>query len=545
MPLSARLLLVFLLGLQNGLAQLPYAQDRLIIQWQSTRDFNVQQCLERQVFGHSQVDALTQRWGPVQIQRTGNPHHKRTYRLNFPNPIPIESVITAFEQTGLFEFVEPDYIGFGCTAGASLDSIPDDPFFHLQYQCLNTGINFDTLPMRADADMDMELAWELETGSDEVVIALLDSGVKLDHPDLRNRLWSNPLDTLDGIDNDNNGYIDDYQGWNFISQNNNPNDRNGHGTQMMSLMAAEANNQMGLAGIDWHCRVMNCQVLNRNNSGMHSWWAEGLYYATEMGADIINLSLGGGNSSQLLEEAIQYASERGVVLVAGMGNFNTDLPFYPAAYPETIAVGATNAVDQRAAPFFQGGLTGSNYNNYIDVVAPGDYLYALSHEQDTFTYLLDAGTSQACAMVSGVCGLLLAQDTSRSAADIREILQATAEDQVGDPAEDTPGFDIYYGYGRVNAHQALLYSSIDPVDPSHTDDLPLLLFPNPARDYLYIQGATPEGTVEVYNGLGQNALSLHPGPSGEVDVSALPDGWYLVRYSPAEGSSREAPFIKH
>ena len=537
--------MIFAIGLQSGLAQLPYAQNRLIIQWQNTRDFNAHQCLEKQTFGQSQVDALTQRWGPMQIQRTGNPHHQRTYCLVFPNPIPVETVITAFRQTGLFEFVEPDYVGYGCTAGPSLDSIPDDPFFHLQYPCLNTGTNFDTLPMKADADMDMELAWDLETGSSEVIIALLDSGVKLDHPDLRNRLWSNPLDTIDGIDNDGNGHIDDFQGWNFISQSNNPNDRNGHGTQMMSLMAAEANNQMGLAGIDWHSRIMNCQVLNRNNSGMHSWWAEGLYYATDMGADIINLSLGGGSSSQLLEEAIQYASERGVVLVSAMGNFDTDLPFYPAAYPETIAVGATNALDQRAAPFFQGGLTGSNYNTYIDVVAPGDYLYALSHDQDTFAYLLDAGTSQACAMVSGVCGLLLAQDTSRSSADIREILQTTAEDQVGAPTEDTPGFDSYYGYGRVNAHQALLYSSIDPVYPSLTDDSPLVLFPNPVRNYLHVQGAIPEGTIEVYNALGQSILSLHPGSSGEVDVSSLPNGWYLVRYSPAEGSSREALFIKY
>lgn len=545
MYLSARLLLVFVLGVQTGLAQLPYAQDRLIVQWQDTRDFNALRYLEKQAFGHPQVDALLQRWGPVQIQRTGNPHHQRTYCLVFSNPIPVEAAITALEQTELFEFVEPDFIGFGCAAGPSLDSVPDDPFFHLQYQCLNTGTNFGTLPMKADADMDMELAWELETGSGEVVIALLDSGVKLDHPDLRNRLWSNPLDAIDGIDNDGNGYVDDFQGWNFISQSNNPSDRNGHGTQMMSLMAAEANNQRGMAGIDWHCRVMNCQVLNRNNSGMHSWWAEGIYYATDMGADIINLSLGGYDSSQLLEEAIQYASERGVVIVAAMGNFNIDTPFYPAAYPETIAVGATNALDQRAAPFFQGVFNGSNYNTYIDVVAPGDYLYALSHDQDTFAYLLDAGTSQACAMVSGVCGLLLAQDTSRSAADIREILRATAEDQVGDPIEDTPGFDDYYGYGRVNAHQALLYSSVDPIDTAHAADAPLLLFPNPVRNLLYMQGATADGTVEVYNALGQKVLNLHPESSGEVDVSTLPNGWYLVRYSAPEGSTQEMPFIKH
>lgn len=228
-----------------------------------------------------------------------------------------------------------------------------------------------------------------------------------------------------------------------------------------------------------------------------------------------------------------------------MGNFNTDIPFYPAAYPETIAVGATYALDKRAAPFFWGGLSGSNYNTYIDVVAPGDYLYALSHDQDTFAYLLDAGTSQACAMVSGVCGLLLAQDTSRSPADIREILHVTAEDQVGDPAEDIPGFDSYYGYGRVNAHQALLYSSIDPVDTTLKDGSPLILFPNPVRDLLHIQGATPEGNVEIYNASGQNILRLQPGASGEVNVSSLPTGWYVVRYSSTEGVSREAPFIKH
>ncbi len=545
MPLHFRLFLILAMGLQIGLAQLPYVQNQLIIQWQDTRDFNVHECLEKQTFGHSLVDALTQRWGLVQIQRTGNPHHQRTYCLVFSNPIPMETVMADFRHTGLFEFVEPNFIGHGCSANSSLDSIPDDPFFYLQYPCLNTGTNFDTLLMKADADMDLELAWELETGSSEVIIALLDSGVKLDHPDLRNRLWSNPLDTLDGIDNDGNGYIDDFQGWNFISQNNNPNDKNGHGTQMMSLMAAEANNQRGLAGIDWYCRVMNCQVLNQNNTGRHNWWAEGLYYATDMGADIINLSLGGYDTSQLLEDAIKYASERGVTLVAAMGNFDTDQPHYPAAYPETIAVGATNALDQRAAPFFRAIYSGSNYNTYMDVVAPGDYLPALSHDQDTFAYLLNSGTSQACALVSGVCGLLLAQDTSRTPADIREILRATAEDRVGTPEEDTPGFDVYYGYGRINAYQALRYSSADPVDSTLTANSPLILFPNPVRNYLYIQGATPESTVEVYNTLGQKVLSLAAEPFRGVNVSSLPNGWYLVRYLPAEGNAREAPFIKY
>jgi subtilisin family serine protease len=152
-----------------------------------------------------------------------------------------------------------------------------------------------------------------------------------------------------------------------------------------------------------------------------------------------------------------------------MMNFNNDTPYYPAAYslqfPNVIAVGATNPDDSRTAPFFWSATSGSNYGSHLDVVAPGNYIYGLDYLSDTSSSSYWGGTSQATPLVAGIASLILAHNPSLTPQQVRQILEDTAEDQVGNPLEDTPGYDIYMGYGRVNAFAAL--QSPLSVDENH------------------------------------------------------------------------------
>jgi subtilisin family serine protease len=166
------------------------------------------------------------------------------------------------------------------------------------------------------------------------------------------------------------------------------------------------------------------------------------------------MSEGGFDYSKTLENAINYAYDSGCLIVASMMNKNNDDSYYPASFKNVLAVGATDTDDGRCRQFTWGG--GSNWGNHISVVAPGNRIYGLDYK-DSYNYdVYWSGTSQATAYVTGIAALLLAQDNSRTNKDLKEIITSTAKDQVGDPREDEPGWDPYYGYGRVDIYAALL-----------------------------------------------------------------------------------------
>ncbi|MDZ7846059.1 MAG: S8 family serine peptidase [Owenweeksia sp.] len=315
---------------------------------------------------------------------TGNREEGRTYVLHYEKDYEVMEVVEMLDQTGIFEFTEPNYVGYGGgQRGVAVSSIPNDSYFSRQWGLYNDG-SFSLASATNDADVDMELAWDIEQGSAGVTIAVLDAGTNLGHPELVGRLWTNPNDpTNNGVDDDGNGFKDDFQGWDFANNDNDPSDDNGHGTNVLGIIGANANNNLGYAGVDWHCKLMTCKVLNSSNQGFYTWWVDGIYYAVDEGADIINMSLGGSTTSTLLQSAIDYAYNNGVTVVACMMNEDNNVTYYPAGYANTIAVGALDPDNTRSDPFFWSATSGSNYGNHIDVVAPGNFTYGLHYSNNS------------------------------------------------------------------------------------------------------------------------------------------------------------------
>lgn len=364
-----------------------------------------------------------------------------------------------FSENNKIDFAEPDFIGE--SAGKKDNNIvPNDRYFNRQWALKNDGSVRTTggRPGKVGADMNVVNGWDVETGSSSVLIAILDSGVKLDHQDLTGRIWNNTKEVKNGKDDDNNGYIDDIYGYNFAYDNSNVKDDGGHGTNIAGTIGAAANNEIGFAGIDQNCKLMICKNLDEDNLGEYSWWAASLYYAANNGANIINMSEGGYDYSKTLNNAVKFAYEEGCLIVASMMNKNNGDTYYPASFPEVMAVGATDTDDNRCKEFTWGG--GSNWGKHIAVVAPGNRIYGLDFK-DSYNYdVYWSGTSQATAFVSGIAAILLGQDNSRKNSELEDIIIKTAIDQVGDSREDTPGWDEYYGYGRVDLYAALTYGNL-------------------------------------------------------------------------------------
>lgn len=379
----------------------------------------------------------------------------------------MEKIVREFDDDDNVEYSEPVYAGRA--AGEKQielkkvfnSEIPNDVMFSRQWYLRNSGSvepSSSGSQAKVGADIKMINAWGIDKGSDDVIVAILDSGIKDDHPDLYERIWLNKKEIPgNGIDDDDNGYVDDYKGWDFAYDDRRPEDGFGHGTNIATVIGAGTNNKIGFAGIDTRCRLMNCKNLNSDNSGEYGWWAESIRYAVDNGADIINMSEGGDDYSKVLKTAVDYALQSGVLITAAMMNKGDNRDYYPASYNGVFAIGATDTDDRRCRKFSWGG--GSCYNRYIGVVAPGNKIYGLDYEDNDNYDVYWSGTSQSTAIVSGIASLLLSQNRSRSGEDIIRIIKYTSKDQVGDPREDTPGWDMFYGAGRVDCYAALTYES--------------------------------------------------------------------------------------
>jgi subtilisin family serine protease len=383
----------------------------------------------------------------------------------------------------MLEYAEPDYIGYG--AGflaepqatnatpdgknpALLQYNPSDPFFPLQWGLRNTGQVVGNFVGKAGADANLTAAWPLTEGADSLILAVLDSGQPVNaaqFPDFQGRLL---------------------EGYDFVNSDNDPTDDHGHGSNVMSIAAARGNNGAGIAGVDWRCKILSVKVLNQNNSGLYSQWIRGVQFAVERGAKIINMSLGGSGVSAALEEAVAYARRQGAIVVACMMNTNNDERFYPAFYPTTIAVGAINNRGNRARPFCFSASSGSNFGQHIDVVAPGELIAGYRHTDGAVTNW--CGTSQATPIVSGVISQMLSVNPTLSFEQIKMILEKTSRDGVGDAAEDTPGWDRFYGWGLVDAGAAVQAAlAMRPTSVALRGGAPVqfsleVAYPNPSRE---------------------------------------------------------------
>ncbi len=352
-------------------------------------------------------------------------------------PAQLEGVLAALQASGGVEFAEPNYL-------AALASTPNDPEYPRQG-------NLESIQVPQ--------TWDALPSMQEVLVAVIDTGVDSKHPDLANSMWQNAgeigLDIngndkkSNGIDDDNNGYIDDWQGWNFVDGNNNPADDQAHGTHLTGIIAAGVNNGFGIAGIAPNARILPVKVLDKTGYGSYDQVAEGIVYATDMGARVINLGFGGTGSSELLQNAVDYALAHNVLVVASAGNDGKATTYYPGGYPGVLAV---SAVDNNGywANF-------SSSGDHISLAAPGLGIYSTTPGG---FYRSMSGTSMAAAQVSGVAALLASQPQFADANTLRSALIGGALDR------GNPGKDAFFGYGVVQAFGALGYAG--PVQPTAT-----------------------------------------------------------------------------
>ncbi len=283
-----------------------------------------------------------------------------------------------------------------------LTTTPNDEFFE-PYQW-----NLDQIEIHE--------GWNL-TGGQGVKIAILDTGVDPNHLDIAEKLGP---------------------GYNAFDDNTDFSDAHGHGTHVAGVAAALTNNVTGIAGISWDSTILPVKVLNDEGEGSSYEVAKGIYWAVDQGADVINMSLGDYYPSELLHDAIRYAYEQDVVLIAASGNDNVQDPMYPAQYEEVFTVGAVN--DARNRAFF------SNYGDHVDVTAPGEHIPSLFPDNN---YVVMSGTSMAAPHVAGLAGLIRSLRPELSNEEVYNVIRSTAKDL------GTDGHDPYYGFGEIDIAKAL------------------------------------------------------------------------------------------
>jgi parallel beta-helix repeat protein len=417
------------------------------------------------------------------------------YRFVFDDPgVDIYSMIKEYVKDPRVLYAEPNYILTNTFEQQNQvkDNLimPNDPYFDQQWALHNYGQmypwdgRFNPPPGTPDCDIDAPEAWDIEKGSSDIVIAIIDSGVDYTHPDIADNIWINEAEDLNGngrfdnwpwyqkkngvygdidyIDNDGNGFIDDVIGWDFSSStkkksgNNDPMDNFGHGTHCAGIAGAVTNNDIGVAGISWNSRILPLKV-GEGKIMLLTNVIKAIYYAVDNGANVISMSLGGPdinffNFSNIFRDAVDYAYAQGAVLVAAAGNNNRDSIVYPAGFEKVIAVAATDSNDDKA--IF------SNYGFWLDVAAPGVDILSLrangtdmygdgSHIVDEYYYVA-SGTSMACPFVAGIAALILSQNPNHSPDAVRTII-SNSVDQINNYE--------YIGRGRINAHKAVQMSS--------------------------------------------------------------------------------------
>jgi subtilisin family serine protease len=269
------------------------------------------------------------------------PSLSNIYRLKLDPDADIESAAKEYEKEPKVIYAEPDYIARACAT-------PNDSLFSEQWGLFK---------------IQAPDAWDIEMGDTTIIIGILDTGIDTAHPDIVDNLWINRDEIPgDSIDNDGNGFIDDIHGWNFVNNNSNPNDDAGHGTHCAGIASAVTNNSVGVAGVSWKSKLMAVKVLNQNGQGLYSDIAEGIVYAADNGAKVINMSLGGYIYSNLWENALTYAYATSVPVGAAGNDAKSD-SFYPACFPMVLGVAATDSFDIL--------WDGSNYGDWVDISAPG------------------------------------------------------------------------------------------------------------------------------------------------------------------------------
>jgi subtilisin family serine protease len=359
----------------------------------------------------------------------------------------VEREIARFRGNPHIEYIEPNYL-------VEIDRVPDDPHYPEMYGLNNTGQTGGT----PGADIDAEMAWNLTTGSHAVLVAVIDTGVDYNHVELASNIFVNAGETPgNGLDDDGNGFVDDVHGWDFVNNDSDPIDDNGHGTHVAGTIGAVGNNAIGVTGVNWEVSIVPLKFLNAGGSGSTAGAIAAVEYATLIGVDIMNNSWGGGAFSQALLDAINAAAAADILFVASAGNggTNTDInPHYPSTYDAAniVSVASTDDDDLRASS--------SNYGaTSVDLGAPGVNILSTLPGGG---YGYKSGTSMASPHVAGTAALVRALSPSIGVSELKQRLLDFTE-----PVSSLAGITVTGG--RLNAF--LPIATADDVPPGAILDL--------------------------------------------------------------------------
>ncbi|MDE0018751.1 MAG: S8 family serine peptidase [Candidatus Poribacteria bacterium] len=386
-----------------------------------------------------ELDALSRKLGAVSVSPVflpmtpagQHPRLRRNYLIRFPAEWALETLQRRYARHSSVEAVEMNRLNRPCA-----EIVPNDPSYGEQWNL---------------ALMNMPQAWDIEQGNREVTVAVVDGGVDMQHPEFRSQLWRNVGEVPgNGVDDDGNGYVDDLNGWDFSDaptlpgngdwkvRDNEPEDEIGHGTHVSGIIAAEANNRIGISGIAWRCRLMPLRAGFKYGGGgylQNDDVAAAIVYAADNGAQVINMSWGDTVNAFIVEDAVAYAYARGCVMVAAAGNDGAAGSLYPAGLNTVISVAGLNIERQL--------YSDSNFGATIDIAAPGEEILSTALNGG---YLNDSGTSMAAAHVSGVAALVRSENPDYTNAEVREALIRTA---------DPLFISNLVGAGSLNAYTAL------------------------------------------------------------------------------------------
>jgi serine protease len=342
------------------------------------------------------------------------------YELKYTTNLPIEKTITKLNSLGYFEYVQPHYIPHTCFT-------PNDTNYHMQY---------NVQQIRADS------AWDVEQGDTNTVIGIIDTGTLLDHPDLKDNIKYNYKDTINHIDDDHDGYIDNFYGWDVGMNDNNPTwQGNQHGIHVCGIAAASVNNITGIAGIGYKCKFLPVKIADGTGTLVAGY--EGITYAAQHGCSVINCSWGSNYGGPYGQDVITYATiNMNALVVAAAGNAGLNELFYPACYQYVLNVAATDNYDIKASF--------SNYGYNIGVCAPGVNIYS-TWDGNPYFYTSLSGTSMASPCAAGAVGIVKSHFPAYNAEQVAQRLIVTA-DNIDSKNSAYAGM---LGGGRINLYRAV------------------------------------------------------------------------------------------
>ncbi|GIV26849.1 MAG: hypothetical protein KatS3mg027_0663 [Bacteroidia bacterium] len=360
---------------------------------------------------------------------------QRIYKVYFSDISKVDQFINDLNEKNYIEYVEKVPL-------TQLFITPNDPSYSSQW--FLTKINAPN-------------AWNIFNGNSNITIAIVDNAVQITHTDLSANIWVNPGEIAgNGLDDDNNGFVDDINGWDVADDDNNPNPPNtsfNHGTHCAGDAAARTNNGTGVAAIGWNLKIIAVKA-TRNSGSSTSIEAgyDGIIYAVRAGAKVISCSWGGTGSATSEQTVIDYAWNKGSIIVAAAGNSNVQTPNYPAAYNNVFAVASTGSTDVKSSF--------SNYGTWVDISAPGENIYS-TVPSNSYGYM--SGTSMATPITAGLCGLVWAKNPAMSPQAVLNCITTTAANIY--TISGNSSYSGKLGAGRIDAYQALLCAQSSTNNP--------------------------------------------------------------------------------